>query len=60
MAVAIHLLWRVKVLNLWFDTFKKLKDNLGDPGESKVWHHIVKQSQVGKWVNFAASEIKIS
>jgi hypothetical protein len=31
-----------------FDSFAKLKEFLGSPGEGKQWHHIVEQSQIKK------------
>ncbi len=30
-----------------FGSFTKLKNYVGDPGEGKVWHHFVEQSQEG-------------
>ena len=31
-----------------FNSFRELKKALGDPGEGKIWHHIVEQSQIAK------------
>lgn len=36
----------MSVPNEGFNKFKKLKERIGSPGEGKVWHHIVEQSQI--------------
>jgi RHS repeat-associated protein len=39
--------WASKADN-GFDTFRQLKNSIGDPGEGKEWHHIVEQCQTTK------------
>jgi hypothetical protein len=45
-----------KGTSIGFNTFKKLKDYLGSPGEGNHWHHIVEQSQIKK-SGFSANQI---
>ena len=45
-----------KVPDKGFESFKKLKDYLGNPGDGKEWHHIVEQSQIKK-SGFAPQQI---
>lgn len=33
----------------YFTSFKSLKRKLGPPGEGKVWHHVVEQSQLNRF-----------
>ena len=44
------------VTNQGFESFDKLKNHLGDPGDGKAWHHIVEQSQI-KNSGFASSQV---
>ena len=42
--------------NQGYDSFRKLKNAIGSPGEGNHWHHIVEQSQIGK-SGFSAQQI---
>ena len=42
--------------NQGYDSFRKLKNAIGSPGQGKHWHHIVEQSQIGK-SGFSAQQI---
>ncbi len=44
------------VTNQGFESFDKLKNHLGDPGEGKAWHHIVEQCQIDK-SGFASTQV---
>ena len=51
-----------------FNSFRKLKDYLGDPGKGNVYHHIVEQSQIknnragfdATWVHNVNNVVKVS